>query len=744
MSSIFISLSAAIVLAALLWVLWGSVKVRMGIQKQKWQIPSPTIFTGWLFVAAIFLFIPIHHTHITSPNAFPVQNPQGLLLWIYTVAMSFYDAMRLFLFSLDKDVLEAAIEACPQNFQTYVYYYALFLYILAPSLSFINILSLFRNFTGLIRLRLCCLKPVLILSKLNKASVSIAGSRLKECKWYKPFSRPLIVFCDVFSQNEEETYELQLEAKKLNAICLKNDITSIRFPKIGMPVEIFLISDNESENVSHALKRSSEFQKSVRTVSIYVYSSDSASDSIIDGLNNGKKLVRRKFKRFINKHPQEALFQDTWLRKNGSMAGAFSVRRIDPVDTLVKNVLRHNAYSDYNAILSNVTDTLSITILGMGQYSTQYFKNAMWFYQKHGICLDFNIFDLGKKNGDPTARLGQSCPELISINPSLQDGDANYSIRVFHKIDCLSSDFNRVLFEEERSRFEKTNIVFVALGDDDLNIRAAQTAQALFAQMHISSNRTSKIPLIYAVVHDEQKAKNLNTPEPVSEEEKKIQLAQQLADGYHPIRYIDTLKEQYSYKCIKELRDLETQAFQYHLDWVRSESLLRQCYEAAANNAALQNIPPDHCTAFREQLDRELGKSGESISWGDSAYYTRNGVTDYSGRVCADEVQKTVEKYMRQSYYRQSSLAKAMHKKALESRAASNGCPAHSKLCPCAHCQSLRKTEHMRWNAYMRTLGYRLNTSTAAETKGKRFSVAKLHPDLVPWKKLPVREQFKD
>jgi hypothetical protein len=63
-----------------------------------------------------------------------------------------------------------------------------------------------------------------------------------------------------------------------------------------------------------------------------------------------------------------------------------------------------------------------------------------------------------------------------------------------------------------------------------------------------------------------------------------------------------------------------------------------------------------------------------------------------------------------------------MHKKALESRAASNGCPAHSKLCPCTHCQSLRKTEHMRWNAYMRTLGYRLNTSTAAETKGKRFS----------------------
>ena len=62
--------------------------------------------------------------------------------------------------------------------------------------------------------------------------------------------------------------------------------------------------------------------------------------------------------------------------------------------------------------------------------------------------------------------------------------------------------------------------------------------------------------------------------------------------------------------------------------------------------------------------------------------------------------------------------------------------PRHPLNCLCEHCAEASVTEHMRWNVYMRTQGYRYSP--------KRNDRAKLHNDLISWHDLPELEKYKD
>ena len=48
----------------------------------------------------------------------------------------------------------------------------------------------------------------------------------------------------------------------------------------------------------------------------------------------------------------------------------------------------------------------------------------------------------------------------------------------------------------------------------------------------------------------------------------------------------------------------------------------------------------------------------------------------------------------------------------------------------------LEVIEHRRWNAYMRSKGFRYAS--------QKDMAIKTHYDLVPWKDLPLRERYKD
>jgi len=94
---------------------------------------------------------------------------------------------------------------------------------------------------------------------------------------------------------------------------------------------------------------------------------------------------------------------------------------------------------------------------------------------------------------------------------------------------------------------------------------------------------------------------------------------------------------------------------------------------------------------------------------------------------------------MRYAYFRQSSQAKAIHKKALTKISHIMKTCSNGPICNCDICKVSRLTEHMRWNAYMRSLGYCRNSKGS-----RRDSLAKLHPDICPWYELPCQERYKD
>lgn len=683
------------------------------------RISSPLkLITAGVFIASLLMFIPVCYDWSGWKDRYTYIRP---------VLLAITNAIRIFLAGVELDIVEDAVPAAPVWCRIAYCLYAAILYAVAPILTFTNVLSMFKNMTGEMQLRICRKRPIYIMSELNAPSVTLANSIVADYTG-KRRNRPLIVFCDVFVQNEEQNYELLQQVRQINAICLKKDATHVAFSRKGLPVEFFLIGENEVENTEQVIRLTEKWKDSTRIISLYVFSSDPTTDSILDSIDIGHRLLHANLVDKMKKHLTKGLVEQIWQSANYEMSGSFFVRRIDPVDVLVQDVLTKNDYADYIEIqeAAQQTKTISVTILGMGSHGVHFLKTALWFYQRYGIRLEFNIFDMGTENGDPEKRLGQECPELIRINPSTQGGDALYDIRFFTGLDCFSYDFSNLVLHDERQRFEKTNLVFVALGDDDRNIRAATMVQTLFARLQAPQTAPRDIPFIYSIVYDDGKAANLNSC-PAAPEEKKE------AAAFRRIRFVGARLDRYSYSVLQNFKYDERNAFENHLDWLKKESQLHTAYRIAESGQPHPQL--DICIAFKKELDQELKERGTTLYWGDTDYFS----DDSDHRIVDKKVVGLTESYMRYAYFRQSSRAKAIHKKALAKiphiiETCNNG-----PICNCGICRVSRLTEHMRWNAYMRSLGYCRNSRGS-----RRDPLAKLHPDICPWYELPCQERYKD
>lgn len=719
---IFGGLSVLTVIAAVVWTVW----IAPGKKNLLLSLSVLTQFTIGVFLAAVLLFIPVYYHWDAWQDDYAFLRP---------LLLAAVGAMRTFILDADFEIIEKTVPAAPEMLRVLFCLYAACIFFLAPVLTFTNVLSMFRNFTGEIRLRMSSRKPIYIMSELNLQSVTMAEQVANMNR--ASGTKALIVFAGVSQQWEEADYELIRRAGTLNAICLKKNAALIHFSSKGKPVEIFLLGKNETENTSQAITLTEKYRNCSRKVSVYVYSTQAYTDNILDALDKGEHLLHEEILRRIRENPGQFLFEDGWTNESLPVSGRFCLRRVDLVDTLVMEVLTRDNYKDYKAIFDAAAQdrTVSITVLGMGRYGAHFLKTAIWFYQRCGYRVECNVIELGKENGDPEKRFGQECPELLKYENAEADGEAKYSVRFFNNIDCLGSDFDALVLEQEPDRFVKTKLVFVALGDDDRNIQAAMNIRSLFDKLWIRREKMpDRLPYIYAVVYDDQKVSNLDANQ-------FQQLKNHRGEDFF-IHFVSTLATQYSYDVIDRYRYQERDAFKYHLDWTRKETQLRTCYEDAVMEKTGRK---DYaaCRKFREELDREQQERGlGAVSWGDGKFFTKvledgTKVLDYDGPVNITELEKTAGEYVRYSYCRKSSIAKARHKEAIGTLSGSR--QKHADICSCEDCTRARITEHMRWNAYMRSLGYRYSPYG-----GKNHYRAKLHADLLPWKQLPCRERYKD
>ena len=127
-------------------------------------------------------------------------------------------------------------------------------FVLAPALTAGFVLSMFDSVTAELKLRIWKKRPVFVMSKLNDKSVVLARSIREHAE--QKGEQVEIIFTDVVGQEDEEKYELQCEVQEsdIHAICLKKDVTQLNLKSKKGKVKFFLIGDDESENIGHAIQ----------------------------------------------------------------------------------------------------------------------------------------------------------------------------------------------------------------------------------------------------------------------------------------------------------------------------------------------------------------------------------------------------------------------------------------------------------------------------------------------------------
>ena len=754
------------------------------------------LYTCFIFAALLILLLPVMYG---NGEVFVYQ---GEFSFFRRLLMTVRETMLVFLLEGSFDTVLAAVAAVTAmpRWASYFYtVYAAVLYVLAPILTASFILSLFRNVSSEIRYFFSNLRPHYVFSELNARSLQLARDIVEEGErkrvelnffrrylFYR-FTAPLPVFTDVYLQNEEEDYELLAEARGLGAVLLKRDITQIKIRKgKHITVEFFLIGENESENVAQAMKLIESYKTRPRT-KVYVFATTAGSRYILDSADKGELTVTEELKALLQQPANRELLIRRGLftlleqtkQPLSILDSGFKVRRIDDVGILARRTLEEEPL--FALCRERERQVLSILIIGMGRYGRELLKAATWLCRADGIRLEINVIDKrsAADGEDVRSHLCYECPELLDPTYRSEDGQ-DLSIEFFNGIDCFTGELDN-LFDAAKSptvetltpdgatetaaeRLRRTTVAFVTLGDDDLNIEAAVHLRVLFDRLlncFYQEIPENELPRIKAVVYDDKKARSSGEGGLINYWKQPLH-----------IDVIGSLSEQYRYEKLFG-REAELEALRYHVSWLRLESVVRTELQPYLNayvgnvTCASGNLPNPadaECVAERERcadeavaaialkypdVDRERlsvrvqGLMAELVKRDYDRFKNpeRNPYLDNGRDVNPEHLIGEIRKFESFEYFRQSSLAKAIHKVATVEAFRDRYACEHNRLidrtrrepsleaeavfCVCDKCEALRRIENTRWNAYIRSLGYRYHE--------KRAVRAMRHNCLVPY-----------
>ena len=648
------------------------------------------IITGGIYLALLLLFVR---------KVWPAEG-KPTIYELMVAAESALDALVMS-YSFDK-LSEFTAEAMGKDYRAY----AATLFVLAPVLTFSNVLALFQITVDRLRYAIRPGKKY-ILSEMNTESMALAESIRKR----HPFAQ--IIFTGVANREKKKDNLLMERAGEIGALCLKKDVTKLYF---GLPFRtnlIFLISRHEPENVSDALALIEKRRSPLCKMDIYVYASSPESKLAIDGADKGNQCLHGHFQAYLKEHlPQlwEAGKELNWrdfakIVENAPLEGRFAVRCVDVTEQTIRNLLEKHYVSIHNQAKES-DHVVGITIIGFGNHGVTLLKNAAWMFQFYGYRLQFNIVDL---NGKARTYLQQQAPELLAYEVDPEKLDARHDICFLGQekgVNCLCSDFDD-LFADEASwqRLQATQLVLVSLGDDGKNIATAIHIRELFQRKQIDAAirmgvekdaknlrkifedpDNARSPLIFAVVNDRRRAENLKA----AAEGKKDDQAR---CNYH-VEPVGTLRDVYDVEELRTLKDLEKSALKNHLAWSVKDAL--------TSHTAKNDAPQEEDDSWENALVKDLTKN--------------------------------TEQYIRYSYYRDSSVATSLHQRLLQNLQEELETLAETEKMDLVELK--KRTEKMRWNAYMRAQGFQKSTV--------RNDRVKLHPLLVAYDDLPEAEKDKD
>lgn len=464
-----------------------------------------------VFFAAFMLFLPIHLAQFLGEAFRSVKS----------ILVSIHSTMRLFVLDGEFDIIREFTAGLPQSIGPGYSLVSAILYVLAPGMTFSFVLSFFKNVSAYRRLMIHHFSDIYVFSELNERALALAASLEKP-------PHCLIVFTDVFDNNEESVFELCERAKELGAICFRKDIVDINwgFHSASSKVSLFAIGEDETENID----------QSVNLIACY-----------------GDRANFRLFI-FASRAESEVLFHTA--RSDG-----MRIRRINPFRSLISQNLYQNGYSLFREAIDmgQGRKKISAVLLGIGQYGVEMLRALPWFCQMDGYDVTIHAFD---KDPNAEENFTAQCPELMAPekNGIYTAGEAQYRICIYSGVDVETKQFMDKIHE-----IGQISYVFVALGDDSDNIQAA-------IHMRMLCGRENLCPTIQAIVYNSKKKSALE------------RITDYRGHAYQ-IDFFGDLETAYSEEVIID-SELERIALERHLKWGREEEFWAYEHNYQASVAA--------------------------------------------------------------------------------------------------------------------------------------------------------------
>lgn len=548
---------------------------------------------------------------------------------------SLYATFQVFVAGSDMSGAVEAIKHADGFLPTVEAVYTALLYACAPLVTLGFILTLFQAFSAQTRLLLNRRSELNVFSELNERSLALAQS-IRDFN-HDHGIQDCVVFTNVILPQNDPSVELIGSARRLGAICFKDDIASLSLGRNSRRhIRLFIIGSDEREVL----------------------------DQAIDLLDDSRVSTRENTDMFV--------FSDTIESRMllSHRSSVVHVRRVNPARTLVYGWLWRDksspvSQSNHSPITSGddlfdyarADHIISAAIVGLGDHGLEMLRALSWFCQMDdddaSYDLEINGFD---KDPDAEGHFRLDYPELASPPASVgpvhyrQRQDATYSIRVHGSVDATSEDFVKQILNIKQLTF-----VFVCLGDDLLNLRVANRLRIELAR----SGRNPQILVVSSRPDDARLEQVISVRGPDGVAQPTLEL-------------IGSIKEQYSYSTIIQ-SEMEWSGLLCHMSWAGHESL---------------------------------------------------------------EWQNAINKFWADEYSYRSSVAVPIHWNARRNLNVLGSQEPPQDRSP-RQKEMLKRLEHARWNAFMRSEGFIYGPV-------KDLEVAKTHNLLVPFDQLEPRQQDKD
>ena len=599
--------------------------------------PFPIIIAG-TYITALIMAYPVYLVRIGSDGGNMVDAFLMAIQAGFHIFASF-SPNEIFFNTLDE--VDSWIIAPYLSFNV-------FLNLFAPILLFSFILSFIKGLKAFLSYLLGYHREVFIFSKLNEKSLVLAKSveahyinnkatsRSQEGLFSR--ERPLIVFTDVNVEQNEPPQSLYQSAVDAKFICMKKSIISVRFDihSKKAPMNFIIIGDDRNENNRQALRLFESTQTGVLP--------DGSSSSL------NKTISKERLSYASRRSENTCLYlfdssKESELLLDGKQ-GAMTVRRINRTRQFVHNFLWDylwNVKTKEHVLFSSALEAegrklISVLLVGLGKTGSTLLKALSWFGQMDGYELKIHALDI-KPNIEKKLRF--ECPELLDDlhNHNTDPNEVICSITIHSGVDVQNEDFSDLI----ESIAGDTSLAFVSLGDDELNVETAVNLRILLKR---AGREEPDKPIIYAVVHDSERASFLGKLSNYSDDDYCIDL-------------VGDNQDMLSYQMVFDPR-LEDLVAQRHIERRLPAEEERNLRSIADKVREEKKLTPEE--------SREAEKLKEKVR------EIRTGVWS-------------------KEYNRNSSIARIMHERVVDVYGPSSD-------------DEIALLESRRWNAYMRSEGF--------------------------------------